>query len=712
MRDPKRAEALRRSITAGAVVALALGVIAAAFAVEAGPRRTRMVEAPAGGVKLLRDPTRALTFEQVVMLRRRGALVGEDPDRTNFNYTRDVFWLVMELRAASGRPESAVIELTTTPERAVLYTVDQRGRIAPPLESGTDLPFDRRPLVAANVAFPITLPADEALTVYLQVSSNDTMILDPLLWDRTAFDQKERNGRLLDGAYYGALLGIVLYNLFLFLGTADLTYLAYVVFELLLVVYQAIADKYAFQYFWPARPAWASWTGAVSALAAAVAGLIFADRFLALRRTMPRAHRIFQALALIGATLLGFTLAGVRAPGAAVPAFVMAGVIAAACAGGARSLARNAQALLFLGAWSFLFVGTTLAALGTLGVLQASHWFLAIKIGSGMEATLMSLVLAHRITALRHDRERARMALLALRTAQAEALERRVTERTAELAETVEHLHRTRAAFARQDRLATVGRMVAGVVHEVGNPLNFLRGGVAEIDRGLASLSATLDASGPVSGSAAEDVQRWLGRSQRALALVRGGCEQIDRIVQNLRGYVRRDPPPPEITDVTGVLRATLLLLDETLRDGGVELITDWQPVPPVLFIPGQLGQVLTNLIVNASQAMPQGGRLFVGCRPDEAGVQIVLRDSGPGVPAELREHIFEPFVSGRAGGDNAGLGLYVCHEIVTHNGGALRLAEPCEGRDEGATFYIDLPAAAAAADSPLRAPNGSHAEA
>jgi signal transduction histidine kinase len=700
VRDPTRADLLRLSITVGAVAALALGAIAAGLAVESGPERTRMATAP-GGVQLLRDPTGALTFEQVLALRQRGTFAGAfarmDPNHTNFSYTGDVFWLVMELPAAAGRPGGAVIELTTTPERAVLYAVDGLGRVAPPQLSGTERPFRRRPLIAANVAFPVTLPtAGQALTVYLQVRSRDTMILDPLLWDRAAFDGKERNGRLLDGAYYGAMLSIVLYNLFLFLGTADRTYLAYVVFELLLVVYQAIADKYALEYLWPKIPAWADRVGSATPLAAAMAGLVFADGFLGLRRAMPRAHRGFQALLFAAALLLGFILAGARVPRVAVPAYVVAAIVAATCAGARLAQAGDRQALLFLVAWSLLFAGTILAVLSMLGFLQAPHWFVAIKIGSGLEGTLMSLVLAHRIAALRRERERARTDLLALRTAQAEALERRVSERTRELAETVEHLRQTRAAFARQDRLATVGRMVAGVVHEVGNPLNFLRGGVAEIDRNLAALNATLASPDPAAAFPAEETGPWLGRSQRALALVRGGCEQIDQIVQNLRGYVRRDPPPPELTDVVGVLRSTLSFLDGTLRDGGVELVTDWRPVPPVLFIPGQLGQVMTNLIVNACQAMPQGGRLFVGCGSEAEIVQIIVRDSGPGVPRELRERIFEPFVSGRAGDANAGLGLYVCHEIVTHNGGSLRLAERSEGPDEGATFCLSLPRPAA----------------
>jgi signal transduction histidine kinase len=88
-----------------------------------------------------------------------------------------------------------------------------------------------------------------------------------------------------------------------------------------------------------------------------------------------------------------------------------------------------------------------------------------------------------------------------------------------------------------------------------------------------------------------------------------------------------------------------------------------------------------------------------------------MVRDSGPGVPPELRERIFEPFVSGRAGAENAGLGLYVCHEIVTHNGGSLRLAERGDAQDDGdgdgATFYLSLPPAPEAieeAASPRRA--------
>jgi len=697
MGDPTRSDVHRLSLTIAAMAALALGMLSAARAVDSVGRPLRLVTS-ADGVRVLRDPSRALTFDGVREAERRGALRTMDPAHTNFSYTNDAFWIVVPLRADAGRATNHVLELSTTPVRAVLHAVDRRGRVAPPQESGTGLAFDQRPLVAANVAFPLTLAPGDPVSVYVRIESDDTMAIDPLLWDRADFDAKERNGRMLDGAYYGGLLAIVLYNLFLFFGTADGTYLAYVVFELLLVVYQAIADKYALEYLWPACPGWSRWAGQVSALAVAVAGLVFADRFLRLRATMPRVHRIFQGLLLVGVILLGLSCAGVATPKPVLPVFVLVTVVAAAYASGALALARDRPALLFLVAWVFLLAGATLAGLNVLGLLQASHWFLAIKAGSAMEATLMSLVLAHRIAALRRDRERAQADLLALRTAQTEALERRVAERTQELAETVEHLRQTRAAFVRQDRLATVGRMVAGVVHEVGNPLNFLRGGVAELERALTRVVAETDGGqapgqglGEESPPPSRELQRSLGGAQRALALVRGGSERIDQIIQNLRGYVRRDPPPPEVTDVVAVLRATLAFLDTSLRDARVELVTDWQPVPPVLFVPGQLGQVVSNLVINACQAMPDGGTLFIGCRFEEGAIRIVLRDSGPGVPREVRDHIFEPFVSGRRGGENAGLGLYVCQEIVSRHGGELWLAEPGDGERGGATFCLSL---------------------
>ncbi len=110
----------------------------------------------------------------------------------------------------------------------MLYAVDGDGAVTPPQESGTTLPFDRRPLAATDVAFPVTIPAGQLLTFYLRVQTHDTMALDPLFWARADFDAKERSSRLLDGAYYGGLLGLVLYNLFLFFGTADRNYLAYV----------------------------------------------------------------------------------------------------------------------------------------------------------------------------------------------------------------------------------------------------------------------------------------------------------------------------------------------------------------------------------------------------------------------------------------------------------------------------------------------------
>jgi signal transduction histidine kinase len=692
------------------LAALALAAVLAVGAAVAWPavsgRHTPGAALPlASAARVLRDASRAASLADVRAAEARGALAPLDARRTNFGHTADAVWLVMPLPARAPSAGGAVLELTTTPARADLYVVAAGGRLLAAQRSGTELPFPQRPVQATNVAFPIAADVFGAgATLYLRVQSTDTLALAPLLWEQAAFERKERSVGLVDGAYYGALFGLLIYNLFLFFGTADANYLAYVVFELLVVMFQAVAEKYAFQYLWPAHPGFTGSATVALNAAATMAGLAFGDRFLALRDRAPRIHRAFLGLLGLGAALLAALAFGVRLPSVTMLGYVLAGVVVVAVAGALVAARGDRRALLFLVAWSFLLVGTVLAALSTVGLLQDAHWFLAVKVGSALEATLMSLVLAHRIAGLQRARERAQADLIALRTAQAETLEHRVGERTAELTRALLELQDAHRELARQARLATLGRMVAGVAHEVGNPLNFLRGGVHELDGRLGRLTEQLGERERTGGPGS--VVAMLDGAQRALTLVRTGADRIDRIVRNLRGYVQRDPPPPEPTDVVATLESTLALLDGTLRESGIVVAKEWSAVPAVLCIPGQLGQVFANLVINACEAMPSGGSLFISCRSDGDAVSVVFRDSGPGVPADTRDQIFEPFVTGRPGGHNSGLGLYVCHEIVSHNGGAIWLDAE---QGPGAVFCVSLPRdglTAPAWPAPARSPS------
>jgi signal transduction histidine kinase len=250
----------------------------------------------------------------------------------------------------------------------------------------------------------------------------------------------------------------------------------------------------------------------------------------------------------------------------------------------------------------------------------------------------------------------------------------RLAAKVAELQRTNADLAAARASLLRSERLATVGRLAAGVAHEVGNPLGAI-GGYAELARGRLA-SAHGDA----------EVLDWLERI--AVETVR-----IDRIVQELLEYARpavpRLMPVPLADSVDGALR--LAKVQPRFRDVDVSLELPGD-LPPALADAGQLGQVLLNLFLNAGDAMGGRGPLRVAARAADDEIAIEVADGGPGIRDEDLPKIFDPFFTTKAPGAGSGLGLSICHAIVESFGGRI---EAANRRGGGAVFTIRLRGAA-----------------
>lgn len=221
------------------------------------------------------------------------------------------------------------------------------------------------------------------------------------------------------------------------------------------------------------------------------------------------------------------------------------------------------------------------------------------------------------------------------------------------------------------DRLSTVGRVAASVAHELGTPLSVVR------------LHAQLLASGEV---------HRRDEVQRSAAGIVAECDRMTALLRRLLDVAR--PPraaAPLPVDVVTVARETLLLLAPLAARGGVVLVPP-EPLEGLRVIAprGEVQQVVLNLVMNALQAQPDGGRVAV--RAEAAGPRVVItvQDDGPGIAPSVRDTLFEPFVTTRAEADGTGLGLWVVQEVVQQLGGRISVTTG----PEGTTFRVDLPQA------------------
>jgi len=233
--------------------------------------------------------------------------------------------------------------------------------------------------------------------------------------------------------------------------------------------------------------------------------------------------------------------------------------------------------------------------------------------------------------------------------------------------------------MARAERLATLGELAASLAHEIKNPLAGIGGAIQ------------------VMGEELPDDHPRKAIMQEVLAQV----HRLDRTVRDLLTLARPGRPEVAPCDIHQVLDRTLILLAESPEAKEVRVVRAYQPGIPALDADGkQLGQVFLNLVLNAVQAMPEGGQITIRTRLREAEggdgeahrgkggiMEVAVTDTGPGIPPEAIEEIFTPFVSTKRRG--TGLGLSVSRRIVEEHGGWITAESP---PGEGATFRVCLP--------------------
>jgi len=281
----------------------------------------------------------------------------------------------------------------------------------------------------------------------------------------------------------------------------------------------------------------------------------------------------------------------------------------------------------------------------------------------------------------RHDAESSLEATVRERTAELEAA-------NAKLSRSLEQLHATQAQLLFADRLIALGRIAAGVGHEINNPLAFILSNLEYIHQELQQKEQL--------------PERERQEVLEALAETRDGAERIRLIVRDLQTLSRSEDVGSGPSDLGAVVRTAAKMAMHELRHRA-RLVVECDGVPPVQGNGSRLGQVFLNLLLNAAQAIVPGqvdtNEVRVVARESYPGrVAVDVSDTGCGISPEHRERIFDPFFTTKPLGVGTGLGLAVCHGIVTSLGGTLTV-ESAPGR--GSTFRVTLPVAGAFAQPP-----------
>jgi signal transduction histidine kinase len=270
-----------------------------------------------------------------------------------------------------------------------------------------------------------------------------------------------------------------------------------------------------------------------------------------------------------------------------------------------------------------------------------------------------------------------------------------------ELQSALRKLQEAQAQLVQSEKMASLGQLVAGVAHEINNPLSYVTNNLAVLDRDVRQIAELMTAYRTHFGDAIPesiqeveeriDLDYTLTNLDRLLQSTRTGLQRVGEIVGGLRDFSRLDEATNKWVDPNEAVKATVEMVRFQVRQKGLELIVETSPLPMIDCNPGQINQVLLNLLMNAVQAVDSGGTITVRTRSlePEQSIQYEVSDTGPGIPEAIRGKIFDPFFTTKPLGVGTGLGLWISYNIIEHHGGKIDLVtEP----GQGTTFTVTLP--------------------
>lgn len=311
---------------------------------------------------------------------------------------------------------------------------------------------------------------------------------------------------------------------------------------------------------------------------------------------------------------------------------------------------------------------------------------------------------------------------LAVALKQAELLAQ-TQQQTQALVKALEQLKASQAQLIQSEKLSGLGQLVAGIAHEINNPVNFICGNLTHASHYVQQILELLslyqqecpDPSAALAERLAElDLEFIAEDFPKLLDSMKVGSDRIRQLVLSLRNFARTDAVAMQPTNLHEGIDSTLLILQHRLKPKsdslGIELVCEYGQLSPVECYASQINQVFMNLISNAIDALeeatqkqsqvastaPQRPRITIRTLqiPDPQGgnprVVICIADNGPGIPAEIHDRLYDPFFTTKPAGKGTGLGLSISYDIVVNrHGGEIQCYCPIEG---GTEFWIELP--------------------
>lgn len=597
-----------------------------------------------------------------------------------FGFDTSAFWFHLKIRSRLKETKKMLLEVDYPMlDKLDLYLEQPDGRFTKRTVGDTFL-HGNKIIRHSTFLFPLLVEPGQQLNIYLRLRTQGSAQLPLTLWMPEAFWDHEHTTRIGYGIFYGLLIILTLYNLFLFIATRFRTYLLSVIYVTALFTFLSSNDGLAQEYLWPSIPWLANRVIPLSLWMSSLFVYLTTMDFLELKDRLPRWHRtlkIMSSVTVVG--VLGSFIIPYN-PITRLGAFWVAPCVSLAFAASVHAWRIGyREARFFAISWFILFLGTVLISFSRLGLIGRS-WLTesAWVLGFGINIVFVSLSLTDRVNIRRREKEQAQAEALEKQRQAAKKLERQVRRTSVQL-ET-----RTRELAETYDQLANHfhfrANFLSTVTHELRGPLETI----------IARLQALIE-----DDSSDASVSPKVGRRLRSVI---ANAQRLRRTTNQLLDLARLEvggmPVFFELLDVQDLVAPIVQAFEQLARSRGIHLVLNApEGLRKVYIDPYALENTLCNLLSNALKFAEPGSTVVVRLTTGDTSLDVSIWDTGIGIDEENLPRVFNWFFQVDRGltrrHEGAGIGLALSRQLVELTGGQIDVQSKT---GVGSTFTVSLP--------------------
>lgn len=618
----------------------------------------------------LEDTSLELSIEEIRSENLDSKFKPYSQETLNFSSTASAYWVKFKITKVTSddfylNVGSAYIDSIS------LYEFDEESKQISSRHTGDDLPFNTREIEVGNYLFALDFDTGVTRDFYLRVKSDQPLFFPLRVGTLPNFTAYEHDLDFLQGLYFGFMLLIFLYNLFLFFSTKERIYLYYIAYVFSITWFMASVFGYFFEYFWPNAP-FLNQLVVVSSGLTMITATLFTQKFLNTKESNSRMHKgsyVFLAVGFLVCLLvvLGFKIEGLKLAQGGL--LIMAGYFL--ILGIRFKLKGYRPAKYYLLAWGALIIGICFAILESLNLTFVMTYLNAMQIGSALEVVLLSFALGDRINVYKKQKEDAQLeALLGAKEnerliqEQNVLLERKVKERTAEVA-------------IRNEELVNLNEekdmLVDMVAHDLRTPLHQIKGIMWILD--VPSMELT------------KDHEKYLYEINNSVDRL---SEMIGRILNTHALEANQINLKSETINLVEVVEYAAKCFHLTATEKNIELETNTEQGNHFAEIDrNYMIQVLENLLSNALKFSEKESKVVLHVKSEDGRTYVVVEDQGPGISEKDQKKLFGRFqrlsAQPTAGESSMGLGLSIVKKYVEAMNGEIT----CESQLGVGTKFI-----------------------